>query len=172
MKEGIVPVVLTGRFLQQMTRHGFFWLPGVKYKLGTKHGDLDLLACCDGEVVFCECKRLDQTPPGAKVWDEVVSQFLDTAEIAKRCKGSLAVLSAQVDAYPDDVKSRIDTAIGKSIPYLLLNKHDLEAGHRKRPDGHGHLNLSDLLTVPFREEARARGGKARTINMGWGVFTE
>ena len=64
-----------------MTNSGFFWLPGVKYKVGDRSGDIDLLACCDTDLVFCECKQLDATPPRTKVWDDVVAQFLETAAV-------------------------------------------------------------------------------------------
>lgn len=173
ISEGIVPVVLTGRFVRNLSHGGFLWLPGVKYQIGTKAGDIDLLACCDGHLVFCECKQLDQTPPEAKVWDEVAEQFLETVDVAKRCRGSLAVLAAQVNEYPERVVQRIAAAVGTSVPYLLLTKAELEAGCRKVDDG-GHtrwLGLHDLLPVPFPERAREPTEKSRGINMGWGVYT-
>ena len=86
VKEGIVPVLLTARFLRGLADRGFFWLPGLKYKSGDKAGDIDLLACCDGKLIFCECKRLEATPAEAKVWDEVVDQFLETVAVAKMCR--------------------------------------------------------------------------------------
>jgi hypothetical protein len=126
VREGIVPVVLTGRFLRRMTNTGFFWLPGVKYKLGDQQGDIDLLA-----------------------------------------------LAAQVGEYPADVRDRIVAGIGISIPYLLLTKQDLKAGHRDVQDG-GHarpIGLRDLLPDPFPEQPREPTDKPRTINMGWAIFT-
>lgn len=173
ISEGIVPVALTGRFLRNLTHHGFLWLPGVKYEIGTKAGDIDLLACCDGHLVFCECKQLDQTPPEAKVWDEVAEQFLETVEVAKRCRGSLAVLAAQVCEFPQRVRARIETVVGSNIPFLLLTKADLEEGHRKFQDrGHTRwLTLHDLIPTPFQEQRREPTDKPRTINMGWGVYT-
>jgi DNA-directed RNA polymerase subunit RPC12/RpoP len=173
IQEGIVPVALTGRFLRNITNHGFFWLPGIKYQVGTKQADIDLLACCDGHLVFCECKRLEQTPPDARVWDEVVTQFLETAEIARRCKGSLAVLSAQVSTFPDTIRNRIKAAVGTSIPFLLLDKLDLEKGYRDKQVGKftPPVGLHDLLPTRFPERPRPQLDKPRTINMGWGVFT-
>lgn len=172
MREGIVPVVLTGRFLERMTHHGFLWLPGVKYKIGEKFGDIDLLASCDGRLVFCECKRLEDTPAGTKVWDEVTTQFIETASVAKRCGGSLVVLAAQVDAFPEDVKDRLSREIGTNIPYLLLDKTDLEAGHRDISQGGPSrpLGFYDLIPVPFPEPSRPATDKPRIINMGWGVY--
>jgi len=56
IREGIVPVVLAGRFLKNMTHDGFFWLPGVKYEWDGENGDLDIVACCDGNIVVGECR--------------------------------------------------------------------------------------------------------------------
>jgi DNA-directed RNA polymerase subunit RPC12/RpoP len=171
VREGIVPVVLTGRFLRNMSNNGFFWLPGVKYKIGDQPGDIDLLACCDGHLVFCECKQLDATPAGTMVWDDVVVQFLETAAVAKRCGARLAVLAALVNDYPHEVQHRIAAQIGSSIPYLLLTKQDLEAGHRDVQDGGITRNLGDILPLPFPERPREATDKPRTINMGWGIYT-
>jgi hypothetical protein len=173
IQEGIVPVAQTGRFLQAMTNQGFLWRPGVKYKIGDQCGDLDLMACCDGHLVFCECKNLDETPGDAKLWAEVVGQFLETARIAKLCGGSLAVLACKAVAYPQDVIDRLATELGTSIPYLLLTKEDLDKGYRqfKQDTLTSHVMLHDLLPIPFSEKPRDRVGKPRTIDMGWAVYT-
>lgn len=173
IQEGIVPVIQTGRFLKGMTNQGFLWLPGVKYKIGDQAGDLDLMACCDGQLVFCECKNLDGTPADAKLWTEVVAQFLETARIAKLCGGSLAVLACKTATYPQDVVDRVAAELGTSIPYLLLTKDDLDKGYRpvKEDTLTRHLMLYDLLPIPFPEKPRDRTGKPRTINLGWGVYT-
>jgi hypothetical protein len=172
-KEGIVPVVLIGRFLRRMTDNGFFWLPGVKYKLGGQIGDIDLLACCDGHLVFCECKELGGAHPEVKVWDEVVAQFLETARIARRCRASLVVLAALAEDYPADVRDRIAAEIGNDIPYLLLAKQDLEAGDRDVKElGHDRpIGLQDLLPDPFPERPREPAERQRTINTGTFIYT-
>jgi hypothetical protein len=171
MREGIVPVVLTGRFLRQMTHRGFLWLPGVKYKIGENHGDIDLLACCDSRLVFCECKRLGQIPAGSKAWEDVIAQFVQTASVAKQCGGSLVVLAAQIDKFPEEVRNRIADEIGTRIPHLLLDKQDLETGHRDVSMGGQArpLGFYDLIPTPFPEQVRRRSDKHRTIDMGWGV---
>jgi hypothetical protein len=173
VREGIVPVVLTGRFLRNMTNNGFFWVPGVKYQIGDQPGDIDLLACCDGYFVFCECKQLDATPAGTKVWGEVVAQFLETAVVAKRCGANLVVLAALVNDYPSDVRDRITADLGSSIPHLLLAKQDLETGRRDVQDrGHTRpMRFYDVLPIPFPERPREPTDKPRTINMGWGIYT-
>jgi DNA-directed RNA polymerase subunit RPC12/RpoP len=172
--EGIIPVALTGRFLRQMSYRGFFWLPGVKYHDGTKAGDTDIVACCDGELVFCECKNVEETPHDARVWEELRTQFLETANVAKRCGGSLVVLAARVDRYPQAVQSSIETELRDSIPYLLLDKQDLEKGYRSTSaePHHRPLSIRDLVRNPFPEKPRPQSDKPRTIKMGWGIHTQ
>jgi hypothetical protein len=172
ISEGIIPVVLAGRFLRNMSHHGFLWLPGVKYLSSTRSGDIDLVACCDGHLVFCERKQLDQAPQEAGGWDKVIEQFLETVDVATRCRESLLVLAAQVGAYPERVAERIATAVGPRIPYPLLTKAELEEGCWKMDEG-GHtrwLGLHDLLPVPFSERKREQTEKPRAIDMGWGVY--
>jgi len=173
LKEGIVPVVLTVCFLRNMAHSGFLWLPGVKYKVGDKVGDIDILACCDGHLVFCECKRLASAGPGDKVWNGVVSQFLETARVARLCGGSLAVLASQVSRYPQDVQNRIRDGIGTNIPYLLLDRHDLERGFREvvQREPARFLGLHDLIPEPFPEVVQRPPERRQTINMDFAIYT-
>jgi hypothetical protein len=170
--EGIIPVVLTGRFLRRMSNLGFFWLPGVKYQDSSGKGDIDLLACCDGYLIFCECKNLCKTKGQEKNWDEIVAQFLRTAEIAKRCKGNLVVLSSQVDNYPAEVRDRIVAELKSSIPFLLLDNKDLEKGHREIQVNNlrGFLGLGDLIPRRFQDLPGNQSERGRIINYGWGVY--
>jgi len=155
-----------------MAHSGFLWLPGVKYKVGDKVGDIDILACCDGHLVFCECKRLASAGPEDKVWNEIVSQFLETARVASLCGGSLAVLASQVSGYPQDVQGRIREGIGTKIPYLLLDRHDLETGFRDADprEPARFLGLHDLIPEPFPEVVQRAPERTQTINMGWGIY--
>jgi hypothetical protein len=173
IKEGIVPVVLTGRFLHRLTTRGFVWIPGVKCKLGARQGDIDIVACCDGHLVFCECKRLEAIPSDARVWDDITSQFLELVEIARICNGNLAVLASQVSSYPDSLKQRLKNEIGNTIPYLLLDQQDLEAGHRQVGEGENRrwLTFSHLIPAQFSEQRTQRSGGPRTIETGWGSYT-
>lgn len=168
IKEGIIPIVQTGRFLQGLSYYGFFWLPGVKFKIGNENGDLDIMACCDGRLVFCECKNLEDTPSDTKVWDEVITQFIETARIAKLCKGSLAILASRTIDYPQSVQDRLKDELKESIPYLLLNRDDLEKGYRSGKDN--NFTLHDLLPLPFPEtpkvKSETKSGNPRTIQFG------
>jgi hypothetical protein len=171
--EGVIPVVLTGRFLQVMTRRGFMWLPGVKFRDGERRSDVDIVACCDGHLVFCECKSLSQATDDAKVWANIIQQFIETAEVAARCGGSLAVLAALVDTFPDDVVARIHEGVQQKVPILLLNKNDLDTGFRKVTTGtvSGSLELQDLLPAPFPEHPRPHVDSPRTISSAWGTWS-
>jgi len=189
--EGIVPVVQTGRFLYGMTHQGFLWLPGVKYRTGTQSGDIDLLASCDGHLVFCECKNLEDTPVVAdscpasiascprsspstlQVWNQVFDQFTETARVAKACNASLAVLASRTNQYPQEFVERLKNGIGESIPFLLLSKEDLEKGFRLIDNGtmNARLSLCDIIPQKFPEKPRDRSGKLRQIKNGWGIYT-
>jgi len=174
--EGIIPVVLTGRFLQQMTSRGFLWLPGVKYRYGNTKGDIDVVACCDGHLVFCECKDLDGAAPQGVNWKEIVGQFSSTIEVALRCNADFVVFASLVAAYPENVKADFASAVGDRIPFLLLDKQDLELGERRveRDNFRSRLAFYDLLKEPFVDAAIkrvARPEDQRKVEFGVGTFT-
>lgn len=169
--EGIVPVVLTGRFLRNLTDKGFFWLPGMKYSSNDTGGDIDLVACCDGHIVFGECKTMPQHP---QMWDRITDQFLTMADVAIKCEASIAVLSAQVESFPSNVQERIGNELDAKISYLLLNNDDLQRGNRKieRKNAVPWLRLDDLLPTKFPERPSPARAGPRTINFGWAVYTK
>ncbi len=172
--QGLIPVVLTGRFLRGLSHRGFLWLPGVKYTRGTQAGDIDILACCDGHLVFCECKTLLETSSDAKTWDKVIDQFIETSKVAVQCGGGVAILAARVNEYPQPVKDKIAAAIEPNVPYLLLDMHDLDRGHRDRnEEGKEHwLTLHDLIREPFPEARRPLVETSRVIQLGFGEFIQ
>jgi hypothetical protein len=166
--EGIIPVVLTGRFLRNLTHRGFFWLPGVKYESEGGTGDIDILACCDGNIVFGECKSRSETAATDDIdWQSVFRQFLTTAETAIRCNADLVVLAMQVDEFPTHIVDLVSKNIEPRIPCLLLNRDELESGRRFIDDPKRLLRLSDLRRIRFNEPPAVRSNPgARTINFG------
>jgi hypothetical protein len=168
VREGIVPVVLVGRFLKNLTHRGFLWVPGVKYKWNDKDGDLDILACCDGHLVVGECKTLDGTPAGTGFWEVILEQFGQTLEVGKACKASFAVLAVLADSYPADFQRKVDALAGPAMRCLLLARQDLEQGHRLLKDeavGHSrHLSLRDLIVDAMPEADRPRPEEAREVH--------
>jgi len=172
LNEGLATVALTGRFLRNMTNTGFFWIPGVKYERSGAKGDIDLLACCDGFLVFGECKKLTSTPHDAATWSATADQFLKLATVAIECQGSLAVLAALVDAFPEEIHHRIEKELSGKIPFLLLNKADLNKGHRSSEPGKEWppLDLRKLVLTKFPESQVARTPGQRQIKLGWSVY--
>ena len=154
-----------------MSHRGFFWLPGMKYKVGSGYGDADIIACCNGRLVLAECKRLIGVPTGAPVWREVLDQFFALSKVAMDCNGGLLVLAAQVEAYPEDVLTEIDRKLKSKIPYLILNGKDLEVGHRKIDQGRW-LSIGDFTPIEFTETPMAREGGPRQIKFGPMTFTK
>jgi hypothetical protein len=165
IRQGIVPVVLAGRFLKNMTHRGFLWVPGVKYKWNDEDGDLDILACCDGHIVVGECKTLDDTPPDASLWEKILEQFGATIKLGKACKASFAVLAVMADGYPAGFQQRVDDLARPSMRCLLLNKQDLEQGDRPlnaEAEGQSrNLSLRDLIIDPMPETVRPRPEESR-----------
>lgn len=174
LSEGLATVVLTGRFLRNMTNSGFFWLPGVKYKQSNSAGDIDLLVCCDGILVFGECKKLTNTPHDATSWEKTTEQFLRLASVAIQCDGGLVVLAALVDSYPAEVEQRINEELSERISVLLLTKTDLEKGRRPSGTENDWLSLSihDLVPTTFPEPKVERTPGRRQFSLGWWVHSK
>jgi hypothetical protein len=126
--EGVRTVTLTGRVLKNLSDKGFMWLPGVKYVAPDRKGDVDILACCDGHVVFSECKSLSRAPLDGRAWTESVSQVLALAGLARRIAGSAVVFAADVEEFPETVVAELTGAIEKHIPLLLLDRQSLAGG--------------------------------------------
>jgi hypothetical protein len=168
IREGIVPVMLAGRFLKRMTRRGFFWLPGVKYRRNDKDGDLDILACCDGHLAVGECKTLGDTPPDTGFWEVILGKFAETVEVGKACRATFAVLAVMAEAFPPDLQERADRLAGPSMRCLLLNKSDLEKGCRSVQDAgdpvERDLAVHDLVVDPMPEAAQPRPEEPREVH--------
>jgi hypothetical protein len=163
LREGIVPVVLAGRFLSNLTHRGFLWLPGVKYKWNEKDGDLDIFACCDGHIVVGECKSLGDTPADTGFWEVILEQFAETIKVGQACRASFAVLAVMAESYPPDFQQKVDQLTGANMRSLLLNKQDLEQGHRPmKEEGDKitrHLSLVDLIVDPMPETPMAQSAE-------------
>ena len=126
LAQGFGPVALTGRFLRNLTRHGFQWAPGVKYSRGGVAGDLDIAAVCDGRLVFAECKSLAGVGPDADCWGGVADQFLAAAEVARACGAGAAVLASLAESYPQSLLDRVAAVEG--VACRLVARAELESG--------------------------------------------
>ena len=144
------------------------WLPGVKYKCLEARGDIDLVACCDGALVFGECKDLSATSADAPVWDSAIAQFKVTCGIASRCGADLVVFATLAKTISPDVAERLRNCADGKIPVLLLGGADLEGGRREilRGGSADFLTLSDLLSRSQTVEQDQRGTGERVIECG------
>ncbi len=146
IREGVLPVVLTARFLRLLTSKGFLWLPGVKFQDGTQRSDLDIVASCDGHLFVAECKDLGDVEPQAIQWDELVSQFIQTIKVAEKVRASTVVFATLLPVVPEHVVQRFREVVPESLGILVLDGNDLEKGYREVSAGN-NLELKRYLSV-------------------------
>ena len=167
LKQGLIPVALTGRFLRNLTHRGFLWLPGLKYTHEGVHGDIDIVASCDGHLVLAECKSRDQSDPSTIEWPKIVDQVRSLAAVGRACRASFVVLSSMIDHYPTSILDDITSIGGSALPVHVLTKTELEEGHRwvkeERFSMPYPLPLEDLLPEGFPEVAHPRFDEPRQI---------
>jgi len=162
IREGIVPVVLTARFLRNLTDSGFFWLPGIKCSWKSLKTDLDIIACCDGRLVAAECKTLSNTNIKSKTWMEIASQIEQKVGLLKNCGIQVLVISAMCEEFPKGFEKRILGVIGNDMSILLLNRVELLDGERRVPYNHQtrRMRLNDIMqlqSLPKRIKRKKRG---------------
>ncbi len=167
LKEGIRPVILTSRFLKNLTCHGFLMHPGVKLKKSTEETDVDICAIGDGILIAGECKNLAEFKKNGKVlWREILSQLTLPVSIAKTCGFQLFFVASLTDRYPKSFQNEVSNIAGDSLKVLFLNREDLESGRRKYTDKEGHertMKLHDILNPPKSFRISKDSRKTRTI---------
>jgi len=147
MKEGIVPVVLTSRFLRNLTSRAFQWLPGVKGLINGRAFDFDVCALCDGILVVAECKTLSAARPGRATWQKVGDQLRRLAEAGVKCGAQLIVLAAMTRQFPKSIE-RIGKELAKrGSRLLLLDRPALEEGYRYIAGRQGQRRMTRLDDV-------------------------
>jgi hypothetical protein len=147
MDEGIIPVVLTSRFLRNLTSRAFQWLPGVKGLVNGKAFDFDVCALCDGILVVAECKTLSAARPSRATWKKVGVQLQRLAEAGVKCGAQLIVLAAMTHQFPKSIE-RIGKELAKrGSRLLLLDKPALEEGYRYIAGRQGQRRMTRLDDV-------------------------
>lgn len=163
MKEGIIPVILTGRFLRNLTDKGFFWLPGMKCSRGSVSSDFDILACCDGHLIAVECKTLIKTGTESRTWAKLADQIKTQVNLGKFCAIETLIVAAMCKEFPRDFKSEILRLAGQDMSVFLLNKDDLLEGYRRVPSSGQQrrlMRIDDILppkTPPSKKKRKKRG---------------
>ena len=67
LDEGMRPVILTARFLRNLTLHGFLMYPGAKLKKSNQGTDIDICAIGDKTLIAGECKNLTDFKKDGKI---------------------------------------------------------------------------------------------------------
>ena len=165
VEEGITPVLLTARFLKNLTNHGYIWYPGAKVQFDKQDTDLDLLACCDASFVTGECKSLSGSTSQAK-WNEIRDQLILPIEVAKKCGFSVFFVSSFTDNYSRKFKADLKKIAGDNLKLLFICGKDLEQGYSEVKDHEGSLrkiNMHSILTPQDKNRTRKSNKAARTI---------
>lgn len=169
--EGAIPVILTLQFLGNLTSSGFMYLPGFKGALDQGHFDIDIIAACDGVLVFCECKSLGEKNPSKKVWREIKDQFEHLIEKARKFKAQIAILSSLTKEYPAMIKELVKKYSDESLSVVLLDKDDLEKGIRWQTildeETESKYPLSIRGFLPQQKENRKKRKGNRKIICGY-----
>lgn len=172
LDEGIRPVILTARFLRNLTLHGFLMYPGAKLKKSHQETDIDICAIGDKTLIAGECKNLtDFKKDGKILWREILLQLTLPIKVAKACGFRIFFVASLTDRYPKIFQSEVAKIAGDSLKLLFLTRDDLENSRRKYSDKNGYehtLNLFDLFNPrrpkkPFFRLKDKR--KTRTISL-------
>ena len=172
LSEGFSTVMLAGNFLRNQTKRGFFWLPGVKYAKNGIEGDIDILACCDGGLVFGECKRLSNTPHDAKAWKRTVEQFIEVATVASECDAKRVFLAAMVEDFPADVRECIQSKLSGGIELLLLGRAELETGRICNENQRQAASGGPLAAAKPPEAIAGNQSGTRMVKFGGAMYTK
>lgn len=168
IEEGIVPVVLTARFLKHLTSSGFQWISGVKCSWKSGKSDLDIFSCCDGHLVAAECKTLDKIGNKSKTWKEIADQLDRQIDLLISCGVEVLVIGAMCTEFPKWFIKRVINSCRRDISSVFLTRDDLLSGERRMPFGKGQtrrMSLVDVLIADKSEKMRRRRKKGgRTVS--------
>ncbi len=163
-KEGIRPVALTLGVLKRATAGGFLYIPGFKGTYEKKDFDIDIMAVCDGDLIFCECKTMEgisaQASGGAKVLDQL-EQLIEKGNL---CGARSVVLASLADGYPQKIQKLAKNKSTSTMRVVLLTKADLLRGHTKSQRdnmGESPARLSEAFLPQAPSTKRKRKGERR-----------
>ncbi len=158
LDQGIMPVVLTARLLENMTFRSFAWFPSFKGRRSDgSEFEIDIIAVCDGVTVLCECKDLEwatgnENRRGGAVrerWGEAVRELRTLVDLAPACNARLVILSALVDEFPRSIHRLAKKLETPDLRIHLFTRAELEEGICKGGDGR-FIWIENLL--PKRRE--------------------
>lgn len=167
LDEGVRPVILTARFIKNLTSHGCISYLGSKLERDNNKTDIDLLIIADGKLVVGECKNLDKSMGSRNpVWKNLSNQLIQPINIAKELGADVFFVSSLVEEYPKSFQRKLKMLVGNSMNLLLLRSEDLILGRKEYIDidGHKHtLSLHDLLNIKSRISRRKKKKNTRSM---------
>ena len=137
--QGSLPVILTLLFLARLCRDSFLYVSGIIVQSKTEtENDIDILAACDGELVFVECKDLREFAQ-PQIRKEFVNQLNNTIKIALQINVPIVLLSTLLQQIPENLKSQVDDWNRKykgRLAVHILTISELERGFISIADPH------------------------------------
>ncbi|MCP5103714.1 MAG: hypothetical protein GY950_10065 [bacterium] len=175
INEGFIPIILTLRFLKNLTWNGFMYLPGFKGVVDQKNFDIDIIASCDGVLIMCECKNLMGKNPSGDNLKQIKDQFENLIEKARRFKVQVVILSSLIKEYPETIKDLARRHSDDSLSVVLLKRDDLERGFRYQKDTDGDSESTSPQSIrhflpkeksPRKKKSKVRDRAKRQIIVG------
>lgn len=166
-EEGVRPVALVLSVLKRVSHGNFEYIPGFKGSYKEKGFDIDIIASCDGELVFCECKNMENVATKAKKWEEIKQQLEDLIEKGRLCGARSVILASLADKYPQSIIKIAKKESSSDLRVILLNKEDLLRGY-VRSTRKGLENSSASFYEAFLPQVRPKNKRKgqRTISFG------
>jgi DNA-directed RNA polymerase subunit RPC12/RpoP len=149
LSEGILPVILTGRFLRRLTDRSFMWIPGVKCKHNGQQYDIDIACFCDGNLILAECKSMLGVKEESDEQKEVLEQFSHLINLGKICGARTVFFGSMTNSHPDYLVRFSEENTSSTMTIGLLDREDLELGRRFKKVQHAEsrvpMRLWDFL---------------------------
>lgn len=161
-QEGIRPVALTLAILKSTSENGFMFIPGFKGEYQKQGFDIDIIAACGGELVFCECKNMEGVDSNAKSWAKIEAQLVDLIQKGKLCGARSVVLASLADKYPASILRLAKKESTSELRVVLLNKEILMQGFISS-EREGLENSKATLRESFLPESDRKGKKRKGV---------
>jgi hypothetical protein len=147
--QGTIPVILTILFLKQLADQSFLITPGIELTKDEKSTDIDIVASCDGILILCECKTLenvcykeksseaiDTAETDNKMYEEISDQIRRTIKTAQEIGAPIVFLSTMAETISPELRSKIEELneeCKENIALHILTLSELEKGYRGIP---------------------------------------
>jgi hypothetical protein len=151
---GVIPIILTMILLSNISEESFLFLVGVKIT-SPMETDIDLVAICDREIIFCECKDLENGVTEITV-NEIQKQFEIINNLSNQIGNRILLLCSLV---ADTNKTLFDNFINKFPSKEKINIKLLFSSELQKGSIEDILSILYLLPKPIYKESSIKFGK-------------